>query len=111
MRFIFDSFLTVLSIAVTQLTLAVARLVWMMLTMSPRQEVMMRQMPARLVVPSTEARNPGGSRYRGSVLWDLKSAIIWIYMKNTKYAYTYLGLTAIGIFKFIQNEEKKFKAC
>ena len=76
-----------IAIAVSQLTLAVARLVWVTLTMRPRQEVMMRPMPARLVVTSTDARNPGGSRCRGSVLWGLKSGITEIYMKNTKYTY------------------------
>lgn len=73
---------TLFSIALSQLTLAVARLVWVTLTMRPRQEVMMRPMPARLVVTSTDARNPGGSRCRGSVLWGLKSGITGIYMKN-----------------------------
>ena len=49
-----------------------ARLVWVMLTMRPRQEARMSPMPARVTVTSTEARNPGGSRCRGSALWGLQ---------------------------------------
>ena len=65
-----------------QLTLAVARLVWVMLTMRPRQEARMSPMPARLSVTNTEARNPGGSRCRGSALWGLQSGITGIFTQK-----------------------------